>query len=104
MIKELPLICPEHREAPFPPYDPAGINTSRLPDNMRPKSWDIYLDNGDADLVWETEEEFTPDDFEKFVVEIQDTFKRNNCTGKLRIHVSCRDTPDKIKRRTITIK
>ena len=104
MIKELSLICPEHREAPFPPYDPTGINTSRLPDNMRPKSWDIYLDAGDADLVWETEEEFTSDDFEKFVAEIQDTFKRNNCTGNLRIHVSCRDTPTEFKRRTITIK
>ena len=106
MMKELAVIGPEYRGAPHPKFDPKCINASELPDNMRPKGWhiDVYKNApGMCEIVWLTEEPYDKDDLRLFIAAIKQAFKRNGCTGTIKVRVDDRNQVSPTARRTIHI-
>lgn len=93
MIKAIGAIGPEFRGAEYPEFDPLKINESRIPDCMRFKEYE-YVDCGSVDhlrLVWTTQEPYTDEERESFLLEVRRALKENGCTGQLDVEVEDRD-------------
>ena len=104
MMKALDVLSPEYRGAPFPAFDPAYINTSELPDNMRPKEWDIAADGDTCEIEWLTQEPWTRANLKQFIAAIKQAFKRNGCTGTIKLHIDDRNGQSPATTRIIHIK
>ena len=89
---------PAHRGARMPAVVDVAINQSKMPDNMRPKHYQVdILDENSIQLYWMTQEPFTTDDAEKALNEVKRAInaivKANDYTEHLNVHVTfeCRD-------------
>ena len=92
---------PAHRGARMPAAVDVAINQSKMPDNMRPKHYQVdILDENSIQLYWMTQEPFTTDDAEKALNEVKRAIKAivkaNDYTEHLNVHVTfeCRDGAD----------
>ena len=69
---------PAHRGARMPAVVDVAINQSKMPDNMRPKHYQVdILDENSIQLYWMTQEPFTTDDAEKALEERQKQLGNN---------------------------
>lgn len=103
MMKELSVLPRPSRTAPFPPFDPAKINVSELPDAMRPKHYCITADGDVASIDWITQDPWTTEDRKQFTAALINAFRRNGCYGYIVLDVRDRDNT-KHFHRTITVK
>ena len=65
---------PDHRGAPYPPFNPLYINEECIPDNMRCRYIQVDTNNNDFtsfSLNYVTQDEFDSEDFEKFCAEVK---------------------------------
>lgn len=62
---------PSYRGAAYPEFNEFAINISKIPDNMRPKYYQIDAENDAVYLDWVTQEEFSLKDKEQFLQEIK---------------------------------
>ena len=89
---------PAHRGARMPAAVDVAINQSKMPDNMRPKHYQVdILDENSIQLYWMTQEPFTTGDAEEALEEVKRAIKAivraNDYTERLNVHVTfeCRD-------------
>lgn len=63
--------APSHRGAPMPSPVKAAFNVSAIPDNMRPKYYDVTADGDAIRFEWITQEPFNYSDVEVFIAELE---------------------------------
>lgn len=71
---EFHVTGPDHRGARMPEFNKYAFNVSAIPDNMRPKYYQIIPSNTGVHFEWVTQEPFSLDDAQKFIDEVKRSF------------------------------
>ena len=89
-------IAPDYRGAPYPEFDPAGINESKFSDELRFKGWDIkFVIDADGSIVkvkllWESQS-WDEAGAAGFVAEVKRCFSFIGYKGDVHVHLYDRD-------------
>jgi len=85
------IASPECYGAPYPEFDKLKINERRFEHGLRPKYWDIWIQNGRGFVNWKSQEDEDPTS--AWEAEVKRAFKANGlkCGQKIYVKFGSRD-------------